>query len=389
MTVKRLASITGIGLDIVAAAAGSDPDVLRLENLDTDLPVPAAAQEATRAAIINDAANSWLPLTGRIELRSAVAQRLYQQTGHSYNAESEIVITCGGMEGLLDTLLATTDPGDEVVLTDPTYAGMINRVRLVGAIPRFVPFVAINNEWRLDLDALHTSLTNKTRALFIMNPSMPSGAVLNEQEWEAIATICRERSIWLIYNAAMERILFDGHPYLHPAAMPCMSEHTITIGSVSKEFRMIGWRTGWVVGPATIMSDIAHVHIYNVATPTGIAQTAAVAALTSPDEELAACVSEWQRRRDTVVEQLRDMSVIPAAGGWSLLLNVGLLGYDSSTASQLLLERGKVAATYMRDWGKQNSDQFVRLVFSNEPVERLQELRQRVNKALSGIGNAF
>ena len=220
-----------------------------------------------------------------------------------------------------------------------------------------------------------------------MNPSMPSGAVLNEQEWEAIATICRERSIWLIYNAAMERILFDGRPFMHPAALSGMREHTITVGSVSKEFCMIGWRTGWVVGPPTIMSDIARVHIYNVATPTGIAQTAAAAALTasSSDEDLATCVSEWQRRRDTVVDQLRGLSVIPAAGGWSLLLNVGALGYDSSTASRLLLERGKVAATYMRDWGEQNSDQFVRLVFSNEQIERLQSLRQRIRDALEVV----
>ena len=385
MSVKRLANITGIGLDVVAAAAGDDPDVLRLENLDTDLPVPPAALEATRAAIVDDAANSWLPLTGRIELRSAVAQRLYRQTGSHYDPESEVVITCGGMEGLLDTLLATTDPGDEVVLTDPTYAGMINRVRLAGALPKFVPFVALHKEWRLDLDALRSSISSRTRALFIMNPSMPSGAVLNEQEWEAIATICRERSIWLIYNAAMERILFDGRSYIHPAASPDMRERTITIGSVSKEYRMIGWRTGWVVGPSSIMQDIARVHVYNVATPTGIAQSASAAALAAPDEDLAACVSEWQRRRDTVVEQLQGLSVIPAAGGWSLLLNVGALGYESSTASRLLLERGKVAATYMRDWGEQNSDQFVRLVFSNEPVERLQTLRQRVSDALGAI----
>jgi aspartate/methionine/tyrosine aminotransferase len=284
---------------------------------------------------------------------------------------------------MLDALLATTDPGDEVILTDPTYAGMINRVRLVGAIPRFAALIVRGNEWRLDMDALRSVVGHRTRVMFIMNPAMPSGAVLNRKEWELIAEICQERSLWLIYNAAMERILFEGRDFLHPAALPGMLERTITIGSVSKEYRMIGWRVGWVVGPETIVSDIARVHIYNVVTPTGIAQAGALAALKTPPDELDPFIAEWQRRRDTVVKQLQGYPIVPAAGGWSLLLSVAEMGLDSFAASRELLERGKVAATPMRDWGQSNSDRFVRLVFSNEPVERLSELRHRVNRAFS------
>jgi aspartate/methionine/tyrosine aminotransferase len=131
------------------------------------------------------------------------------------------------------------------------------------------------------------------------------------------------------------------------------------------------------------MSDIALVHIYNVVTSTGIAQVGALAAIQSPYEDFAACVTEWQRRRDAVNDQLRDLPMISAAGGWSQLLDVGAMGYDSFTASGLLLERGKIAATPMRDWGERNGDQFVRLVFSNEPVERLAELSDRVRLALT------
>ena len=384
MSVQRLKGLPGFSIDRVAAAAGDNPEVLRLENLDTDLPPPTAALAATHTAIGRDDTNSYLPFIGTVELRSAVAQHLYRQSGIQYDRENQVLITCGGTEGMLDALLATTDPGDEVILTDPTYAGMIYRVRLAGAIPKLVPFVVSNNEWRLDLEALRSRVTNRTRVVFIMNPSMPSGAVLNKNEWNAIADICQKHSAWLLYNAAMERILFDGRPYIHPASMPGMAERTITIGSVSKEYRMIGWRIGWVVGPAAIMNDIARVHIYNVVTPTGISQSAACAALESPPEDLAACVREWQRRRDVVIEQLQGLPFIPPGGGWSLLLNVRMMGYDSFAASRLLLERGKVAATPMRDWGKKNSDQFVRLVFSNEPVERLAELRRRVDLALVG-----
>jgi aspartate/methionine/tyrosine aminotransferase len=374
--------IRGFSIDRVAAAAGNDPEILRLENLDTDLPPPAAALTATQAAIGRDEANSYLPFTGSLELRTVVAQRLHQQTGHGCSPE-QVVITCGGTEGMFDALLATTDPGDEVILTDPTYAGMINRVRLAGAVPRLVPFVAGQDGWRLDLDAMRSAATPRTRALFIMNPSMPSGAVLNQSEWGVIARICQEHSLWLIYNAAMERILFDQRPYLHPAALPGMVQRTITVGSISKEYRMIGWRIGWVAGPAAIMSDVTRVHIYNVVTPPGIAQAGAHAALQTPAEELMACVAEWQRRRDTLVKQLQEYSVVPAAGGWSLLLSVAEMGLDSFSASKQLLEKGKIAATPMRDWGQHNSDQFVRLVFSKEPVERLCELRDRVNLAFS------
>jgi len=381
MSVRRLANIPGFSIDRVAAEAGDDPEVLRLENLDTDLAPPAAAIAATKAAVGRDEDNSYLPFTGKLALRESVARHVSQQTGHSYRP-SEVVITCGGTEGMFDALLATTDPGDEVILTDPTYAGMIYRVRLAGAVPRLVPFVVSDGEWRLDLDALRAAVSDRTRVLFIMNPSIPSGAVLNQEEWNAIADICREHSTWLIYNAVMERILFDSRPFIHPASLAGMAERTITIGSVSKEYRMIGWRVGWIVGPASIMDDMARVHIYNVVTPGGIAQAGALAALQSPYEDFAACVTEWQRRRDVVNDQLGDMPTVSACGGWAQLLDVGAMGYRSFEASDLLLKRAKVAATPMRDWGEQNSDQFVRLVFSNEPVERLAELRDRVALAL-------
>ena len=381
MTVRRLSGIPGFAIDQIAARAGADPDVLRLENLDTDLPPPAVAIAATRESLEDDAANSYLPFTGSVALRERVARRLTRQTGHGYEPE-QVVITAGGTEGMLDALLATTDPGDEVIVTDPTYAGMLNRIRLVGAEPRLVPFVTQDGAWRLDRAALRSAAGPKTRVVFLMNPSIPSGAVLDVEEWEAVAAICRERDLWLIYNAAMERIVFDGRPVLHPAALPGLASRTLVVGSMSKEYRMIGWRTGWVAGPAAIMADVARVHVYNVVTATGIAQAAAAAALDLPEDELTAVVQEWQRRRDVVVDQLREWSIVPAAGGWSMLLDVGARGYDSFAASGRLLERGKVAATPMRDWGERNGDRFVRLVFSNEAVERLATLGERVRRAL-------
>jgi aspartate/methionine/tyrosine aminotransferase len=385
MVGRRLSGIPGFSIDQVAAAAGDDLDVLRLENLDTDLAPPAAAIEATHRAIGRDDDNSYLPFTGQDRLRAAIAARARTQTGIDYDP-ADVVITCGGTEGILDALFALTEPGDEVVLTDPTYAGMIYRPRLVGAVPRFVPFVVDGDEWRLDLDALDGAVGPKTRAIFLMNPSMPSGAVLNTTEWDAVATLCRERDLWLLYNAAMERIVFDARSVVHPATLPGMAERTVTIGSVSKEYRMIGWRVGWVYGPREVLADVALAHIYNTATATGIAQAGAIAALDEPEAEFARCVSIWEQRRDIVTRELAHYETVPAAGGWSQLLDVGALGFDSMTASRLLLEKGRVAATPMRHWGDLSGDRFVRFVFSNEPVERLRGLGDRTLQALGASG---
>src|SRR5690242_6201128 len=228
MTVDRLKELPGFSIDQVAAAAGADPDVLRLENLDTDLRPPKAALEATRAAIDEDDANSYLPFIGSAELRQVVAGHVSRLSGIPYDADQQCVITAGGTEGLLNVLLATLNPGDEVLLTDPTYAGMISRVRLAGGVPRLVPFVLQQGQWRLDLDALTDAISDRTRMMFLINPSMPSGAVLNRGEWEVIAALCVRHSLWLLYNAAMERILYDRRQYLHPAGLPGMAERTLT-----------------------------------------------------------------------------------------------------------------------------------------------------------------
>lgn len=383
MTAHRLSEVPGFSIDRVADAAGNDPEILRLENLDTDLRPPAAAIVATHEAISSDDANSYLPFIGQRSLREAATAHVSRLSGITYDPIRNSAVTAGGTEGLLNVLLATVNPGDEVILTDPTYAGMIYRVRLAGGIPRLVPFNLIDDEWRLDLDALAAAVTDKSRIIFVMNPSMPTGAVFSNEEWEAIAGLCNEHDLLLLYNAAMERILYDGRTYRHPASMGGMADRVLTVGSVSKEYRMIGWRVGWIVGPDALMGDIGRIGLYNVVTPVGLTQNAAAVALQTEANGVAEAVAEWQRRRDAMLIELSEFRVIPAAGGWSMLMDVGVLGLDSFVASDRLLDMGKIAATPMRDWGDVNSDQYVRLVFSNEPVHRLEGLGAKVNRALN------
>ena len=377
----RLDGIAGFNIDKVAAAAGDDPDVLRLENLDTDIAPPAEALEATRAAIGTDEANSWLPFTGRDDLKEAVAEHIARRGGPRYDGRREIVITCGEGDAMLDALLCTTDPGDEVILTDPTYAGMLNRVRLAGATPRLVPLTAATGEWRLDLDALRAAASDRTRAVFVNNASFPTGWVATGEELEAIAALCRDRDAWLIYWGGYEGVLFDGRSVIHPAALDGMRDRTVTIGGPAMEQRMIAWRVGWIVAPRALVNDVGTVHIYNGLVASGFAQIGTLAALIAPDDGLAAANAEWQRRRDETLQQLDGLSAVRPHGAWSLLLDVTALGHDSADFSARLLEQ-KVAATPMVGWGGEVAARHVRFVFSNEPVERLALLGERVRRAL-------
>jgi aspartate/methionine/tyrosine aminotransferase len=378
---QRLRHIPGFNIDKVAAAAGDDPDVLRMENLDTDIRPPAAALEATRAAIGEDDANSWLPFNGRDDLKEAVADHVRRRGGPAYDPRREIVITCGEGEAMLDALLCLTDPGDEVILTDPTYAGMLNRVRLVGAEPRLVPLRVRDGEWRLDLDALAAAAGDRTRVVFVNNASFPTGWVASDEEWEAIAALCRERDLWLLYWGGFEGVLYDGRQARQPAALPGMRERTVTVGAPSLEQRMIAWRVGWVVMPAELTDPVSRCQIYNGLVASGFAQIGTREALRVGEEDLAAANAEWERRRDETLRQLDGFPVVKPSGAWAALLDVAALGLDCAEASARLLDH-KVAATQMRGWGGDVADRHVRFVFSNEPLERLVLLGERVRAAL-------
>ena len=259
---------------------------------------------------------------------------------------------------------------------------MLNRVRLVGAIPQLVPLHVVDGEWRFDLEALPAAVNERTRVVFISSPSLPSGWVASDEEWHAIASICRERNPWLLYLAWFEGVLFDGRPIRHPAALPDMRYRTITVSAASIEQRMIAWRVGWIVAPGDLVHDVSRVQIYNGLVPSGFAQIGTRIALGLPDEHLHAANAEFQRRRDETLRQLDGLPVVRPAGTWSLLLDVAELGLDCEEVSRHLLAQ-KVAATPMRGWGGEIADRHVRFVFSNEPVDRLAALGDRVRRALA------
>ncbi|MCA8256271.1 pyridoxal phosphate-dependent aminotransferase [Burkholderia sp. AU31624] len=378
----RLQHIAGIGVDRMGSIADhADVDLLRLENLDTDIPPTAEALAFTREAIERDSANSYLPFVGQDRLRASAAAHVSALSGQRFTAD-QVVVSAGGLSGILNTLLATVETGDEVIVTDPTYAGLLNRIRLAGSVPRQVPFAFTpGGEWKLDQAALRAAIGPKTRAMLLMSPSMPSGGVFDASDWQLIASLCVQHDLLLILDSAMERLLFDGRMVIHPAGLPGMAERTVTVGAASKELRMIGWRVGWIVAPEWLIPDLVAVSLANVVVPVGIAQEAAAVALEHSASDLPGYVSELERRRDTIAAELSGLPFGMPAGGWSMLLRVSDFGLTGSQMSERLLRRG-VCATAMTGWGVAHGEQYVRFVFSNEPVERLRTLGNKVRVAL-------
>jgi len=383
MPASRLEHITRIGVEDMGELADrlASPDLLRLENLDTDLRPPESALSATRAAIDDDDANSYLPFLGLDSTRRAATALVSRHSGVDYDWRTQSLISAGGLSGILNVLLATIDPGDEVLLTDPVYVGLVNRVRLAGGVPRFVPLVPSARGWRLDRAALEAIDPGPVKAALLMSPSMPTGAVLDRDEWSLLAAFCLRADCWLIDDTAMERLLFDDRPLIHPASFPDMADRVVTVGSASKEYRMIGWRVGWVVGPTALIADVARVSLSNVVCQTGIAMEAVARAIDDPDDGIEAAVATWQERRDLLIAELGELVAAPPHGGWSLLLDTGSLGLSGAEASERLMRAG-LAATAMENWGSAGSARYLRLVFSNEPVERLRGVGLRIRQAL-------
>ena len=332
MSVSRLRDIPGFNIDRVAAAAGDDPDVLRMENLDTDVPPPAAAIAATRRALGEDEANSWLPFTGRDDLKERWPTYVERRGGPRYDGpRRDRHHLRRGRRRCSTRCSCLTDPGDEVILTDPTYAGMLNRVRLVGAVPRLVPLarrgrrVAPRPGRRCGAAA-----GARTRVVFVNNAVLPDRL---GRERRGVGgprrPLPRARPVAPVLGRLRgHRLRRPARP--HPAALPGMRDRTVTVGAPSFEQRMIAWRVGWVVAPGALVNDVSRVQIYNGLVsqrlrPGRRARGARRAAATIWPPPTPSGSGAATRR----CASSRGLPAVRPAGAWSLLLDVAALGLDS------------------------------------------------------------
>jgi N-succinyldiaminopimelate aminotransferase len=377
----RVQSMMRMTMADMADLADEQPTAYRLENADSYLVPPKHVLEATRSAVGGDQFNSYLPLRGLRALREAVAQRYHDDFVLQYDPQGEIVISSGAGESLLNALLVAINPGDQVLLTNPTYSGMAQRVRLAGGRQVFCDLERTSERWTLDLDRLREHARG-CRAIFIASPVMPTGTLLTRQETEAIAEAAIDNDAVVVFNGHADRVVYGGRTVLQPASIPGLRERTITVGCVSKNYGMPGWRIGWAAAPRELARALEDAHIFNGIMASGFAQAGAIAALTGSQDWQHQLVVAFERNQRALIDELADapgVEPVPAEGGYYLLADVSGTGLDADNFCRRALSEADVALTPMRGWGSDDFGTYqVRFIFTNEPEHRIREAGRRI-----------
>ena len=393
---ERMYGLPRIGLDIMGDLADeldmsqSNNQAFRLENADSDIPPPEIAIETSREAIGKDEYNSWLPLIGLRELRAAVARRIQLEDGLNYDWPTEVAITNGVQEGLLSTLLALLNPGDGVITPEPAYSGIINRIRLAHGVPQFVQ-LREDRGWRLDINQLHSAVDDTTKVIVFNATNMPTGVTYTREELDAISDIAINRDLWVIYEAPTSHLTFDVDHALNIATWPGMRERTIILDGVSKDFNMVAWRIGWAVADKSVMEHIGKAHMYNGTLTSAFAQAGVIALLEDHagaqaySRNSANILSDRGRTAAKGLNAIPGLSCVPPDGGWWFLVDHREVEPDDSKFAHYLLEEANVAVTPMGTWGPSTAVGHVRVIFSNEPVNRLSEAVDRVAAAVAKL----
>jgi len=239
---------------------------------------------------------------GLPELRTAICEKLKRDNNVEADI-SDVVVTVGAIEGLSAAVMATVDPGDEVLTPTPNYSTHIQQIQLAGGVPVFVDTLE-EDCYRLDIDSFRKSITPKTKAFLFCSPSNPTGAVFDEATLREIADICLEHDIVVITDESYEYFVFDDNSHFSIASIPGMIDHSISTFTFTKTYAMTGWRIGYLVAGKDLIPQIQKVHIpYAICAPV-VSQYAALAALKGPHE----CVKEFGRHylenRDALCERL-------------------------------------------------------------------------------------
>jgi N-succinyldiaminopimelate aminotransferase len=260
--------------------------------------VLAAAVQAVNAAL-----NQYAPGIGMAAVREAIAAHAERFYGQRLNPETDVLVTSGATEGIFAAVLGLTDPGDEVIVFEPVYDTYVPNLVMAGVVPRYVPLRGEN--WTFDPDELANAFNRRTRAIIVNSPHNPTGKVYSRQELAVIRDLCHKHNVMAITDEVYEHILYDDAIHTRLATMPGMAERTVTVSSLGKTFSVTGWKVGWAIGPAIMVSAVNQAHqfiTYAVASPL---QAAAATALKLPVSFYENLQRDYQARRDWMVETLK------------------------------------------------------------------------------------
>ena len=303
--------------------------------------IKRAAQEAI-AADVNQYAITW----GAKPLREAIARQMEKWQRIPVDPEREITVCCGSTEAMIATLLAITNPGDEVVIFEPFYENYGPDTILSGATPRFVKLHAPSGdgEWHFDPRELRAAFNDRTKAIIVNTPNNPTGKVFTRTEMETIRELCLEFDVLAITDEIYEHILYDGAEHISMARLDGMRDRTITINGMSKTYSVTGWRVGWAVAQPALTNAIRKVHDFLTVGAAAPLQAAGAAALNMPDSYYAQLASSYRARRERLLAPLRQAGfrVFVPRGAYYIMTDISAFGFsdDVSFARHLVQDVG-------------------------------------------------
>ncbi|MFM8280451.1 MAG: methionine aminotransferase [Bacteroidota bacterium] len=280
-------------------------------NLGQGFPDFDGPQEIKRLAMeaIASGKNQYAPMIGLPALRRAIARHQARFYVHEVDPDLEVTVTTGATEGLLCTLLAFINPGDEVIVFEPCYDSYVPVIRMAGGIP--VPVTLHEPLFKFNHHELREAFTHKTKAIIINTPHNPTGMMFNQLELGFISDLSQEFNVLAIMDEVYEHIVFDLHGHVQMRSLPDMKHRTITISSLGKTCSFTGWKIGWVIAPEELTLHIRNVHQYTVFSTATPFQGAAAAALDLPDSFFSGLIDMYREKRDFLAHALAGAGLHP------------------------------------------------------------------------------
>ncbi len=365
--IRRFFDILATMDDVISLGVG-EPD------FDTPREIVEAGVESLRQGHTHYTSNF-----GTIELRRALSEHLERRYGVHYDPATEILVTVGASEAVDLALRATCDPGDEVILHEPSYVAYVPAIVFAGGT--VVPVATrFEDDFALDPKAVEAAITPRTKALFLGYPANPTGAVLDDAVQDELARIAREHDLLVYSDEIYDRLAYGTYRHRAFSSLPGMWERTILMGGFSKAYAMTGWRVGWMCAPAPILEGIVKVHQYGIMSAPTVAQHAALAALQGGEAAVQAMVAEYDRRRRLLVDGLNRLGLptFEPRGAFYAFPDISSTGLTSDEFAERLLREERVAVVPGNAFGP-SGEGHVRMCYATA-YEQLQEALLRIER---------
>jgi len=339
-----------------------------------DFPCPDELKKAACDAINGDY-NQYAITWGAQDLRQAIARKVQGYNGIDADPETEITVTCGSTEAMMASMIALTNPGDEVIVPEPFYENYGPDAVISGAVPRYVPL----GDGALDEEAWKAAFSKKTRAVIINTPNNPTGKVFSKNELQFVADLCIEHDVIAITDEIYEHILYDGHRHVSIGSLPGMEDRTVTINSLSKTYSVTGWRVGYTIADARLTARIRKIHDFLTVGAPAPLQHAAVAALDLPATYYDELARDYDRRRKILYDGLRkaEFSCRLPAGAYYIFTDISGFGMSDVAFARHLIESVGVAAVPGSSFCHEGGETKLRFTFSKKE-ETLREACRRL-----------